>query len=173
LLVALALLVGVASAADAQEASGDWPRATSHTRKGDVVHVTEAGGRAFRWTLTEMSVDELLRDAGVAQDDVTTLVVERMDAPWNGALIGLAVAGTPWLLVCAANDWCYYNEYGAENLLRVTAATTTAVGAGIGALIDLAIRQRTTLFRKGSTQSLLVSPNISRRSAGIRLYVTF
>ena len=173
LLAALTLLVGVASTANAQEAAGDWSRATSHTRKGDVVHLTDTGGRVFKWKLAEMSVDELLRDGGIAQDDVTTLVVERMDTPWNGALIGLAAAGIPWLLVCAANDWCYYNEYGSENLLRVTAATTTAIGAGIGALIDLSIRQRTTLFRKSSTQSLLVSPNISQRGAGIRLYVTF
>jgi hypothetical protein len=172
-LVVLALLVGVARAADAQDASDDWARATSHTRKGDVVHLTDAGGRAFTWTLAERSVDEWLRDAGIAQDDVTALVVERMDPPWNGSLIGLAVAGTPWLLVCAANDWCYYNEYGSENLLRVTAATTAAIGAGIGALIDLSIRQRTTLFRKTTTRSLLVSPNISQRSAAIRFYVTF
>jgi hypothetical protein len=171
--VALAILIGVACAANAQTVSGDWGRAASQTRKGDVVHVTDAGGRAFKWKLAETSIDELLRDAGVARHDVTTLAVERVDPPWNGALIGLALAGTPWLLVCAVNDWCYYNEYGSENLLRLTAATTTAVGAGIGALIDLSIRRRMTLFQKASTQSLLVSPNFSGRSAGVRLYVTF
>jgi hypothetical protein len=36
------------------------------------------------------------------------------DSLWNDALLGLAVAGTPWLIVCALNDWCYYNEYGAK-----------------------------------------------------------
>jgi hypothetical protein len=169
----LALLIGLAGSAHAQEVSTEWLRAVSQTRPGDVVHVTDTEGRAFKWKLAATQLDELIRQAGVAHRDVTTMAVERMDPPWNGALIGLALAGTPWLVVCAANDWCYYNEYGAENLLRVTALTTSAIGAGMGALIDLSMRRRTTLFRKASTRSLLMSPAITPASAGVRVAVAF
>ena len=163
------LLLGLASTASAQDASDDWDRAASQTRPGDVVHVTDAGNRAFRWRLGEIPIDEVIRQAGLDRTNVATMTVERTDSPWNGALIGLAAAGVPWLVVCAANDWCYYNEYGAENLLRVTALTTTAIGAGVGALIDLSIRQRFTVFRN----TVRASPQISRNQAGVRLSLRF
>ena len=166
---ALALLLGLASTAIAQEASDDWVRATSQTRSGDVVHVTHTGSRAFRWRLGEIPIDEMIRQAGLDRSNVATMAVERTDSPWNGALIGLAAVGAPWLFVCAANDWCYYNEYGAENMLRVTALTTTAIGAGVGALIDLSIRQRVTLFRN----TVRASPQISRNQVAVRLSLTF
>ena len=61
LLVALALLVTAASAANAQEASGDWRRATSQTRKGDgSISPTLAH---LQVEDHEVSVDELLRRA--------------------------------------------------------------------------------------------------------------
>ena len=170
--VTFVLLIGAASAATAQHVSDDLVSAASQTRQGDVVHVTDARGEIFKWKLAEVPINELIAAAGLTENDVTTLSVERMDSAWNGALIGLAVSGAPWLLVCAANDWCYYNEYGAEHLLRATAITTTAIGAGLGALIDLSIRQRTTVFR-APTRSLLVSPHISGGSAAVRLFVAF
>jgi hypothetical protein len=166
---AVVLLLGLASTASPQDASDDWVRATSQTRPGDVVQVTDTGSRAFRWRLGEIPIDEVIRQAGLDRTSVATMAVERTDSLWNGVLIGVAAAGVPWLVVCAANDWCYYNEYGAENLLRVTALTTTAIGAGVGALIDLSIRQRFTVFRN----TLRASPQISRNQVAVRLSLAF
>ena len=101
-------------------------------------------------------------------------MLERRDSPWNGALIGLAVAGGPWLAVCAAYDWCYYNEYGAENMLRTTALVTAAIGAGLGALSDLSRRTRTTIYRGPGERGfkLSVSPALSL-GAMVRVSATF
>ena len=166
------LVLGCASGANAQEPATEWNRAQSQTRPGDVVHVTDSAGRAFRWKLADLPIDEVIRQAGLSEKTVASVAVERSDSPWNGALIGLAVAGTPWLIVCATNDWCYYNEYGAENLLRVTALTTAAIGAGVGALVDLSIRQRNTVFRRASAR-LHASPTITPARIAIRFSVPF
>ena len=169
---AVVLVLGCASGADAQEPANEWDRAQSQTRPGDVVHVTETSGRTFRWKLTDLPIDEVIRQAGLSENTIASMAVERSDSPWNGALIGLAIAGTPWLIVCSSNDWCYYNEYGAENLLRVTALTTAAIGAGVGALIDLSIRQRNTVFRRASAR-LHASPTITPARIAIRFSVPF
>src|SRR5688572_25290399 len=92
---ALALLVGLAGTVDAQDVSAEWLRATSQTRPGDVVRVTDIRGRAFKWKLADVAIDDVISQAGLAQSDVSTMSVERMDTPWNGALIGLALVGTP------------------------------------------------------------------------------
>jgi hypothetical protein len=103
--------------------------------------------------------------------DVTRIEVERSDSLWNGTLLGLAVAGTPWLIVCALNDWCYYNEYGAENLLRTTALTTAAIGAGVGVLWDLSVKQKLVLYDRprGTAVKIDAGPKLSRTGAAIRL----
>lgn len=165
------LVLGFAGGANAQEPS-EWNEARSQTRPGDVVHVTDTAGRAFRWKLADLAIDDVIRQAGLSEKTVASVAVERSDSPWNGALIGLAVAGTPWLIVCAANDWCYYNEYGAENLLRVTALTTAAIGAGVGALVDLSVRRRITVFRRPSAL-LHASPTLTPPQVAIRFSVPF
>jgi hypothetical protein len=97
------------------------------------------------------------------------------DSLWNDALLGLAVAGTPWLIVCALNDWCYYNEYGAENLLRTTALTTAAIGAGVGALWDLSLKQKVVLYDRSRETGVRfdMSPALSRAGGVIRFTATF
>jgi hypothetical protein len=169
---AIVLVLGFTSVVNAQNPPSEWNQVQSQTRPGDVVHVTDTSGRAFRWKLTNLPVDEVIRQAGLSQKTVASVAVERADSPWNGALIGFAVAGAPWLIVCATNDWCYYNEYGGENLLRVTALTTTAIGAGLGALIDLSVRQRLTVFRRMHAR-LTASPTITPARAAIRFSVAF
>jgi hypothetical protein len=168
---AVVLVLGFASGANAQEPS-EWNQAGSQTRPGDVVHVTDTAGRTFRWKLADLPIDEVIRQAGLSENTVASVAVERSDSPWNGALTGLAVAGTPWLIICATNDWCYYNEYGAENLLRFTALATTAIGAGVGALVDLSVRQRITVFRRASAR-LHASPTFTPSQVVIRFSVSF
>jgi hypothetical protein len=110
------------------------------------VYITDTAGRDTKWTLGDVALESVLQQAGLSAPEVKEVVLERRDSPWNGALIGLAVAGGPWLAVCAANDWCYYNEYGAENMLRTTALVTVVIGASLGALFDLSKPTRTTIY---------------------------
>jgi hypothetical protein len=148
--IALLLSASATTTALAQELIPDITELQAGIKRNDTLLVTSATGRVFRWRLADVAVAELLRQEGLAARDIREVVVERRDSPWKGALIGLALAGTPWLIVCAANDWCYYNEYGAENLLRTTALTTAAIGAGVGALIDVSTPARLRLFPRRS-----------------------
>lgn len=170
----LALVFGVATGAKAQE-TVDFGRLSASVRRGDALIVTDTAGRQTQSQVVDASPESLMRLPGLTSSGITEIAVERRDSIWNGALIGLAVVGTPWLIACAANDWCYYNEYGAENLLRATALTTAAIGAGIGALIDLSRRQHITLYRvaPGPTLSIGVLPSLSASGTSVRIAVGF
>ena len=173
--VAVALAMGITNTASAQDAPIDFARLHTLTRPGDTVYITDAAGRGTTWMLGDVPLELLLQRAGVSGPDVKEVVLERGDSPWNGALIGLAVAGVPWLAVCAASDWCYYNEYGAENMLRTTGLVTAAIGAGIGALTDLSKRTRTTIYRASGDRALDIgaSPLLSVRGAMVRVSARF
>lgn len=175
LVVALAAAIGIADAASAQDPPVDLAGVSPSTRPGDIVYITETTGRDTKWIIGDAPLELLLRQAGLSAPEVKEIVLERRDAAWNGTLIGLAVAGVPWVAVCAANDWCYYNEYGAENMLRTTALVTAAIGAGIGALIDLSKRTRTTIYRASADRALDlgVSPVLSSTGAMVRVSARF
>jgi hypothetical protein len=178
LLAAFVLCAGTTNAAIAQDAGVDVGQLRGQIRSGDTVYVTDRDGRETRTPLRDAGaaeVERLLMRISDRAQDVTRIEVERSDSPWNGTLLGLAVAGTPWLIVCALNDWCYYNEYGAENLLRTTALTTAAIGAGVGALWDLSVKQKLVLYARprGTTVKIDAGPELSRTGAAIRLTATF
>jgi hypothetical protein len=174
LVLAFALLAGVTRDAVAQEQPVDFVKLGVQTRAGDTVFVTDIAGRQTTLKLGNVPFEQLIRQTGLSDADVKEIAVERADSPWNGALIGLALAGTPWLIVCAANDWCYYNEYGAENLLRTTALVTAGIGAGIGALLDLSMRQRMTLYSASSGRSLTINVSPAQGSGGlVRISTSF
>jgi len=175
LVITLVFATGSANAAGAQDAPIDFARLNALTRPGDTVHITDPDGRDTKWKLSDMPLELLMQRAGISSPEVQKVALERPDSPWNGALIGLAVTGVPWLAVCAANDWCYYNEYGAENMLRTTALVTAGIGAGIGALIDLSKRMRTTIYRASGDRALnlAISPAFSSEGATVRVSVIF
>lgn len=169
---------GITNAAIAQDAAVDVGQLRDQIRSGDTVYVTDSNGRETRTPLRNAGaaeVDRLLTQLGDRAQDVTRIEVERPDSLWNGALLGLAAAGTPWLIVCALNDWCYYNEYGAENLLRTTALTTAAIGAGIGVLWDLSLKQKVVLYdrSRGTGVRFDMVPALSRAGGVIRITATF
>jgi hypothetical protein len=175
LVATVGLVMAVATSLHAQETITDVGRVQALIKRGDLVIVTDAMGRQTKSTVADPSAESLLRQLGLPTIDVREIAVERQDSIWNGALIGLAVAGTPWLITCAANDWCYYNEYGAENLLRTTAITTALAGAGIGALLDLSMRKRFTIYRvaNGRPSTIGVTPAVSATGTSVRISARF
>ena len=172
--LALALTIAITNVVNAQDAAIDFARLHELTKPGDTVYVTDTAGRNTKWMLGEVPLESLLQQAGLSAPEVKEVALQRRDSPWNGALIGLAVAGGPWLAVCAANDWCYYNEYGAENMLRTTAVVTALIGAGVGALLDLSKPTRMTIYRASGdrTVDLSVSP-VRSNGAIVRLSTRF
>jgi hypothetical protein len=149
MLAAFALCAGISTAAIAQDSAFDFGRLRDQIRTGDTVYVTDSNGRETRTSIRDAGgaeVERLIDELGRRAPTVTRVQVERSDSLWNGTFFGLAIAGTPWLIVCALNDWSYYNEYGAENLLRTTALTTAAIGAGVGTLWDLSVKRKVILY---------------------------
>jgi hypothetical protein len=171
---AFVLCASISTAAIAQDSVRDFGQLRDHVRKGDTVYVTDTSGREAWMPVRHAGAAELERLINQLRnqaDDISRIEVEHSDSLWNGMLLGLAAAGTPWLITCAMNEWCYYNEYGAENLLRTTALTTAAVGAGIGALWDRSVKKKIVLYDRPA--KIHISPQVSRQSAGIWVSATF
>ena len=121
LVITLALMIGSLDVASAQEPGKDFAGLHDLTKAGDTVYVTSADGRIRRWTQRDVPLELVMQQAGLSVADVRDIARERADSVWNGALLGLAVAATPWLIVCAANDWCYYNPPAGALQRRRTA----------------------------------------------------
>jgi hypothetical protein len=175
--LALRVLMDI-SPAHAQPAATSFEQLRDRVVPGDVIYVTDTTGRTAKEAvgrLTSSTLQLAGRESVLTEQDVRKISVERNDPPWRGALIGLAAAGGPWLALCAPHDWCYYNEYGGEDLYRRLALVTTGLAAGIGALIDLSIKERVPVYsRPGSAwQNLQISPLLSTSSAGLRLSARF
>lgn len=159
-------------------------------KSGDTIYVTEVNGRKTKGRLGELSqssLELLIRKSGpdgrdvfepqsrLAERDIRQIQIERGDSVLNGTLIGLAVVGGPWLLVCnPATDWCYYND--GANLFRVIALITSGIGAGIGALVDAGIRERVLVYYQipgRQSEGVHLSPFVSKSAAGVRISMQF
>ncbi|MGH9256764.1 MAG: hypothetical protein ACRD3C_19565 [Vicinamibacterales bacterium] len=186
----IVLSIALAPRASAQQVATSFEQLRGLVKLGDTVYVTDAGGQRTKATIGEVSASSLelfVRQPGqdghvvsvpqrpLAEGDVKQITLERRDSVWTGTLIGLAAAGVPWLVVCAANDWCYYNEYGGENALRKAAIVTVAMGAGVGALIDASIIKRAIIYQAPGQRSvnIHISPFISKSETGVQASVRF
>ena len=178
--------------ARAQAVATSFEELRSLVRPGERIDVIDAKGRTTRGKLGALSTSSLeffARDTApdgserfiaqkpLAESDIRQIVVRRRDPVWKGTLIGAAVVGGPWLLLCnPSTDWCYYND--GANLYRGLALITTGIGAGIGALIDAAINPKTTVYYHAPNQTasdsrVRVAPVVARGSAGLQLSVGF
>jgi hypothetical protein len=186
--ICTALLL-VARVAGAQTVATSFSDLQGLLKSGDTIRVTEASGRTTKGklgTLSPSTLELLVRKTALdgsesfvpqsrlAEGDVRQILVERRDPPWRGTLIGLAAVGGPFALICSRG--CYYNEYGGENLIRITALITTGIAAGIGTLVDAAIVKKTMVYYKAPAQrssAAELSPLISRSGAGIQMSLRF
>ncbi len=169
------LLVTVPQTATGQDSPVNVLALQRLLQPGDTLIVTAADGRVTRSVVRDSSIEPIIQRLASPAARIDRIAAERRDSVWNGALIGLAVAGAPWLIACAANDWCYYNEYGSEQLLRRTALTTAAIGAGLGALFDLSRPTRFTVYQAtaNSSTSVGISPAVSPSGVAVRLVARF
>lgn len=184
-----ALVLMMSSLAAAQPVATSFPELKDLLKRGNTIYVTEAGGRRTKGTVGEVSPstlellvrkrafdgsESLVPLARLTENDVTQILVERRDPPWRGLLIGLGAVGGPWAIICSTG--CTYNEYGAENMIRISALITTGIAAGIGALVDAAIVQRTMVYYKVSTSrpvAVEFSPLLAPSAAGVQASLRF
>jgi hypothetical protein len=188
--VAVLLSLSLPFTASAQAVATSFEELRSLVKPGETIHLTDATGRTIRGRVGDLSassLEVLVRQTApdgretfvpqrrLSESDVRQILVQRRDPVWKGTLIGAAVVGGPWLLVCnPATDWCYYGD--GENLFRGLALITTAIGAGIGALIDVAINERTMVYYRSGNQrsgSVQIAPVVSTSAAGIQMSVRF
>ena len=107
-----------------------------------------------------------------SERDVKQINIEVPDPLWNGALIGLASAGGPFILI-AVGSGCSYE--GSRYFFCTAAAWTSALGLGAGALIDWARKDRVTVYQAPGQRSsaVRISPLLSKTAAGVQVLVGF
>jgi len=190
ILAFLALLLVVPRDANGQIVATSFEELRTLVKSGDTIYVTDVNGRKTKARLGELtpsSLELLVRKAApdgretfvqqsrLAERDIRQIQIERGDSVLNGTLIGLAVVGGPWLLACnPATDWCYYND--GANLFRGIALITSGIAAGVGALIDAAIRERVLVYYQApgqKTSGVHVSPFVSKSAAGLQVSLHF
>jgi hypothetical protein len=169
----LALVVAAGSASQA----GAQP---TDTLVGSTVELIDVAGGRVRARLLELGRDEVI----VADDrqirryrwDTLDRVyrIER-DSVRNGTLIGVAAGFATGLIATGAicgtvnlKDECGAIGFGALTL------PGAGIGAGVGALVDLAIPKRTLVFGAG-TRSIRASwsADVGAATAGVRATLTF
>ena len=115
--------------------------------------------------------------ARLSERDVRQILLERSDSLLNGTLIGLAVGAGPWLLAGAIAAAAGGGSCGSDyNVCPYVALYIGPIGAGIGALIDASMKERTTVYFQASARrpsGLQVSPLLSKSAAGIQMSVRF
>ena len=184
------LLVVAPPQASAQVVATSFEELRALVKAGDTIYVTDPSGRKTKGRLGELSASSLellvrktgpdgretfVPQARLSERDVRQILLERHDSVWNGTLIGLAVRAGPWLLAGAAARGG--GSCGSDsNVCPFVALILGPIGAGIGALIDASMHERTSVYvhEPGQRSSgLHVSPRFSKSAAGIQMSVRF
>ena len=185
-LLSLPLLAITAQTAGAQVVATSFEELQPLVGRGDTIQIIDSTGHKSKGRLGELSASSLellvpkagadgrdtLVPRALSERDVTQITVERFDSLWNGTLIGLAVVGGPWAVICSRG--CYYND--GANLIRFIALVTTAIGTGVGTLIDLAIRDRTVVYYRAPNRrspAARIGPLLSTSGAGLQVSLRF
>jgi hypothetical protein len=148
-------------------------------RPGETIWVTDDGGVEVEGTLVAITSDrlEVLAPGGPrtwSPPDVRRVRHKESDPVGNGVLWGAVVGGGAaaalWVAACASDE-CTSEDVG-WGLLGT--GIYAAVGAGIGALVDLAHRSSRVVYEgPAPASSLLFGPIVGRTRAGVAIGVRF
>lgn len=169
----VAIAAGIAAPATAQSTQGTEPafaELAGRVRDGDTVAVTGPTVGRVRGRFVDLSADALTvaTDAGprtIAASDIDR-VTRRRRGIVLGTIIGLGVG----IGFAIPLNMLFDNEGG--NRVGPTAfvmGTSTAVGLGIDALIDLP----RTVYRRSDRLKVRLAPQIAPRGAGLAMHVAF
>jgi hypothetical protein len=182
---AIALLIAGTGTAFGQPArTFEELRTTGRLAVGDTAIVEDTGGRKVRGTVEELGSGSLtlridsarsLTDRVFPQDEVRR--IRRAGKPLM-VMSGLVGAGTAFTVTAIAAASYGSNEGGrfCGGCLVEWSTLTVPVGAGVGALVGLAIdlsRVRTVYDRRTERASLALAPIISRGTIGATAAIRF
>lgn len=142
----------------AQEAATSLEDLRLVLKKGDRVTVLDLSGKNIRGKverigpgLLEIRVGDSLRS--FSDNEARQITCKKMDSPLNGMLIGAGLGfGATLPLLWAASE-------GDHGWAVAGAGLWGLIGGGIGALVDVAVREKQTVYvRPKSRASLNISP---------------
>jgi hypothetical protein len=144
---------------------------TRTARPGKEVRVTlsegeKRSGRLVALTSSEVAIVERGTTVTLALDRVQRVEIVTHHAR-TGTLVGVAWAGYVWIAVAATRDSCADCEDGPSVATAMTPIALGA-GAGIGALINAATRNRHLLYQAPSSKPVVdVKPSLSPERAAL------
>ena len=174
------LLIGKPIPAQAQTPASSFEelRSQPKLRQGESIEITDDTGKKFKARLAEISV----RSIGVIVDGVRRDLQEstvreiqhrRRDVWWNGMLMGLGAGAATGAFITSSA--CDNDPECAFYVGIVSVPLSAGIGAGVGSLIDFAIRKHETVFVRAGAASrrLSISPILSKDRTGVRLAFSF
>lgn len=146
-LAVLTLLVPVPTRAQQVATSLDELR--YEIKIGETIYVTDSAGTTIKGKLRALSdssveirmgADQSAPPLRLTETNVNNIVVERFDAVWNGALIGLAIGAGAGVLIelGGRTEYQKFSGSGAMSLGTITLVT--------GLLIDIFNREKVTVY---------------------------
>jgi hypothetical protein len=164
--VAFLLSLGTA---DAQVASAfeDLP-----LQAGRRIAITDEQGEKVTGRFASIAGDRMRIGVGSETRDLPLaqiLRIEKVDDLKNGMWTGLAIGAGLFIVeaVLASADGFELNAGGYAAIGGIYAG----LGAGIGAGIDALVGGNKTIYRRGSTERVTVTPTLRRGGAGVSLAV--
>ena len=167
-----ALLVLIASTAQAQELAGTFDQLRVLTKPGDTLTVTDTSGNRIRGKLSQLLTSSMVLDVSGALRQLQATDVDKIekrgsDSLKNGALIGLGIGsglGVAVLSAIAADD-------GISPWMAIGALTYGGIGAGIGVGVDALIEGQRVIYAGSRPQisKLSISPILTRDRKGVML----
>jgi hypothetical protein len=170
-----ALLVGfpVAASAQQQPAVHSFEQLRASLRAGDKLIVRDAEGKTTHGRLSVIAGDRIeikswrwrsFRFRPRVFSETAVRRIEFEDGGWNGALIGLGVAGAAIGITCKADD----GGYGCLYVL----ALAPVFGVAVGNTVDLLIN-RPIYEAPGGHASITLSPVLGARRIGFAARARF
>lgn len=168
---AFALLLVVATTAEAQQIAGTFDQLRVLVKPGDTLTITDAAGQRLRGKLADLSESSLVLEASgtrrvLQAADVDIIEKRGSDSLKNGALIGFSIgAGLVGSAIGASTGEWGYAALGA--------VVYGGIGAGIGVGIDALIEGRRVIYAGSrSTRSFFnIAPIVSRSRKGVLVTV--
>jgi hypothetical protein len=176
---ALGLLVLSPPSSAAQAPARSFEQLQVLVAPGETLSVTDATGREVTGRLAELTSAALTLelDGGARTWEVADVRRVRQrhgDSLLNGTLIGAGVGagliGTAIVVECSRDDTT------CDGFAALAFAIYTAAGAGVGALVDAAIRGRRVVFEApppGPSPSVALAPVVSPHGAALHVLVRF
>jgi hypothetical protein len=144
---------------------------------GQTVYATDTQERETEGRIVRLSDTALtLHVAGTDRDfprSELRQIARRGDSVRNGATIGMGIFAA-WGLVGVLNSsggYSYVDEFG-PGAAAVMVGGIAGIGAGIGALVDYAIKGKTVVYRM-NPRNVTASPVVLHRGGGVRVAVRF